>query len=503
MAVKVIEARKPEKKRIRAAVYARVSTDHEDQENSLKNQITHYREVVGGNPDYELIEIYYDLGISGFKESRPGFQRMLEDARRHRFDLIITKSITRFARNTATVLNATRELKELGIGVFFELQNINTLTQAGELLMTVYAAFGQGESEEQSKLSRMAYERKFEAGIPVRHLDQSFGYRMEPDGTFVPDENAVWVKKIFELAVQDYTLANIADFMNKNGIPTVGGAKWTASTVQRILQSEIYKGDFIMQKYFNEGRKQKRNRGERKMFYVENDHEPIVSRELWQRAQDARKKRREYLDDAPEVKEVTEENYPYKDLLFCGHCGRPLYHRIYSEGNRIGWTCSGMTRFGKNFCDGVFVPDAVVQKWHPEQKIFIRKETDELGKVKYRYCNEKTFMRGKSGIKKKPKLPALTKENYPFLGHVKCRYCGHNLTRASNGEHVYWVCSGQKHYKSTFCKGVGYVPNEKLMKLGELTDDIFIGKEIIDGEESYGYTGKPLEYKTGHRRWQK
>lgn len=138
------------------AVYCRVSTKAERQSDSLENQIQHYNEAIGEDPRYELVEIYYDFGISGFKDSRPGFQRMMDDAEAGRFRQVITKAITRFARNTRTVLESTRRLKELGIGVYFELQGIDTLSQEGELLLTLFAAFGQAESEGARRHTLMA-----------------------------------------------------------------------------------------------------------------------------------------------------------------------------------------------------------------------------------------------------------------------------------------------------------------------------------------------------------
>ena len=138
--IQVIKANKNEKEKQRVAAYARVSTEHDEQADSLENQIRYYEDYIAANPDYTFAGIYHDFGISGFKEKRPGFQKMMVDARAGKIDLIITKSITRFARNTDTVLKATRELKEMGIGVFFELQNILTTTAEGELLLTLYAA---------------------------------------------------------------------------------------------------------------------------------------------------------------------------------------------------------------------------------------------------------------------------------------------------------------------------------------------------------------------------
>ena len=174
---------------------------------------------------------------------------MLADARKGKIDLILTKSVSRFARNTSIVLEATRKLKELNVGVFFELQNINTLSGEGELMLTILAAFAQAESESGSVGAKMVYQRKYEAGIPVQYLERSFGFKKDERGVYIADEEeAVWVRKIYDMAAQGYTLAAIKRYLNENNVKTVGGAKWLDSTVLRILENEIYKGDYIMHK---------------------------------------------------------------------------------------------------------------------------------------------------------------------------------------------------------------------------------------------------------------
>ena len=181
-----IEVRKAdmgkEKKRLKVCAYARVSTEASEQENSLENQVSHYTEMIQSNPAYEFAGVYADFGISGFKESRPQFQKMMQDAKNGKIDLIITKSVSRFARNTAIVLKASRELKERNVGIFFELQNINTLTEAGELLLTILAAFAQAESESASESSKMAYLHRIENGEVVAYLERSYGYEKDENG---------------------------------------------------------------------------------------------------------------------------------------------------------------------------------------------------------------------------------------------------------------------------------------------------------------------------------
>ena len=187
MEIQVIKPQKDTFHKLRVCAYCRVSTEEEEQENSLENQIQYYEEEIKANPSYEFAGVYRDFGISGFKENRPGFQEMLQAARNHEIDLIITKSVSRFCRNTDTLLKAVRELKELGVGVIFELQHISTLTESGEVMLTVLAAFAQAESENYSALGKMVYTRKYQAGIPVQYLERSFGYTRGKSGEFLPD----------------------------------------------------------------------------------------------------------------------------------------------------------------------------------------------------------------------------------------------------------------------------------------------------------------------------
>ena len=496
MNVQVIKPQNQENKKLRVAAYARVSTDHEDQANSLDNQIRHYEELISSNPDYEFAGVYHDFGISGYKEDRPGFQKMMEDARAGKVDHIITKSITRFARNTDTVLKATRELKSLGIGVFFELQNITTTTSEGELLMSIYAAFGQAESESASVSAKMVYRRKYEAGEPVQYLEKSFGYTKNEFGDYVPDENAHWVVKMFELAADGYNSGEIARYMNNQGIKTVGGARFTESTVFRILENEIYKGDFIMQKHYNdENRREVRNRGQVPAWYIHEDHQRIVSDRLWQKAQDQIAAKREYLATGSVVGDLSEETYPYMKKIYCAKCGHRLVRRVYSNGNRVCWDCGGMKRFNSDFCTGINVPDCVIRSWDFDGNIYIERTTDELGKKSFGYMTESTWKRTHRKKENPLKLPALTKENYPFLGKVRCKKCGHKLTRKMDAHgNIKWCCAGRKHKGAQFCDGV-IIPDEILRRIGSPEDTVYIGKEIIDGEERYGYTSEPDNYK--------
>ena len=498
MEIQVIKATEQKKnKKLKVAAYARVSTDHDEQANSLESQMKYYEDYITNNPDYEYAGIYHDFGISGFKERRPGFQRMLEDARAGKIDLIITKSITRFARNTDTVLKATRELKEIGVGVFFELQNINTLSSEGELLMTVYAAFGQAESDSASDNAKLAYRRRMTEGRPIQRLEKCFGYRLAGNGEYIPDQNAGWVVKIYELAAEGYTCGDIVKYLNGLGVKSAQGCKFTCSNVSRMIRSVIYKGDFIMQQtYVDENRKQQVNRGELPKVYIKGDHPRIVSDELWEAAQKKLEERSAYLAEGSVVTDPTEENYPYINRIFCAKCGHKLSRRIYSNGNRLSWICSGQKNHNSDFCEGVFIPDSIIRSWGAiDENIYIYKETDQMGKAEYGYIPEREWKKDHKKKRAPFLAPALTLENYPFLGKVYCKKCGSRLIRRVNASGgVRWVCYGRNKKGTDFCEGIT-IPDEILQRVGEPKHNIYIGKEIIDGEERYGYTSKPDQIK--------
>ena len=494
--VNVIPRVETEKKRTRAVVYARVSTKSETQGDSLENQIKHYTETIGADPSMELVEIYYDFGISGFKASRPGFQRMMGDAEEGRFELIITKAITRFARNTQTVLQSTRRLKELGIGVFFELQGINTLSAEGELLMTLFAAYGQAESEGARMHTLMALKKKYDSGEPPRRLEKSMGYSKGEDGEFYPDEYAPMVLEMFEMAADGYTAAQITNYFNAEGRTTHNGKAFNRSSVTRLLRNPAYKGDFIAQRYFvDENRKLRKNDGEKPMYYIEEDHIPIVTTALWDKAQEALDNvTRKATPTKSKPLPLNDENYPYRHSLFCTSCGHRLNRAI--RASRVLWECNGKSRWGKEFCTGVSVTDDEVRGWLPVEGNVYVGEVMEKGVVKgHSFETEEEW--GKTHTKKThiTAAPDLTEENYPYMNRIFCKYCGSRLRRLINKNNtVTWICDGLSRQGKSFCKGIR-VPDEKLKPLSDLSGNFYIRKEKVNGTESYGYSRKPDEKK--------
>ena len=489
MGVKTIAPNMRPLKKLRVCAYCRVSTDEVEQANSLENQIAHYEHLIKSDPVYEFAGIYHDYGISGFKEERPGFQEMLDAARAHKMDLIMTKSVSRFCRNTDTLLKTVRELKGLGIGIFFELQNIDTLSGSGEVLLTVLAAFAQAESDDYSTLAKMVYARKYASGYPIHYLERSYGYALNEDGEIILDpEEAPWIKKIFELSADGYNLGQIARYLNDQGIRTKKGADFTPNTILSILNNEIYKGDYIMHKYFvNDERREVVNRGEADAWYIKDDHVPIVSRKLWDKAQKTLEEKRAYLATRPVIAELNKDNYPYMDKIFCADCGHPLYRRVYSNGNRVSWGCSGQRRYTKRFCKGINVPDDILRGWGDiSGNIYIRSRTDGLGKKTFRYVRESTWRRDHK-VKMAPR--SLTTEDHPYKDRLYCAECGSKLIKyvcSTNGR-LFWICTKMKHEGKSACRGVR-VPDDIVRGL-PTTGDIYISrKEYKDGKRGNCHT---------------
>ena len=270
----------------RVAAYCRVSGQDEKRHDSLENQTAHYTEKIRTHPGWELFHVYMDYGISGYKKRRPGFDALLDACHLGKIDLIITKSISRFARNTLTLLSVTRELSALGINIYFELQNIYTLSAEGELLLTLYGAFAQAESDNARKQTLMSIRQRYEAGEPTRRLEKCLGYKKLPSGDFVPDENAPLVEELFSMAASGMNVYQITKYLNKKHIRTQNGKDFCRTGVTRILRNESYTGDFVYQRYYvNDERRLVPNRGEKPMYRIENDHVPLVSRALWEEVQ--------------------------------------------------------------------------------------------------------------------------------------------------------------------------------------------------------------------------
>ena len=232
-------------------------------------------------------------------------------------------------------------------------------------------------------------------------------------------------------------------------------------------------------------------------WYIEDDHPPIVSRQLWDKAQEARKKKRDYLDMDCQIREVTEENYPYKGHLFCAKCGSPLTHRIYSNGNRMSWDCSGRRRHGKEFCDGIHVPDTAVRQWKFDGNIYISVKDSRKSIKEFSYTKESSWSRRHKKKEFVRDVPELTEENYPYYRSIFCAECGSRLVRhiKKHGD-IVWECNGRKRKGAAYCEGVR-IPDRVVQAFMPIRKAIYIKeRKGRNGTKHYSYSCKKPERAT-------
>ena len=346
----------------RVAAYCRVSTDSEEQLNSYEAQKSYYTQKIEESSDWEMAEIYADEGISGTSmKKRTEFKKMITACKRGRIDLIITKSLSRFARNTVDCLETVRLLKANGIGVYFEKENINTLTESSEFLITLFSGFAQAESESLSKNVAWGWRKSAEAGNVYFQYKRMLGYRKGADGQpeIVPEEAEI-IRRIYRRYLAGCSLGQIKQELEQDNIPTAQKVeRWSSAVIHNILTNEKYMGDALLQKTYITDcitKKVKKNMGERPMYYVENDHPAIVSREMFDQVQKEmtrRSSKRKVLQKSGKTElGKYSGKYALTELLVCGECGSP-YKRVTWARNgkkRIVWRCVSRLEFGTKYC---------------------------------------------------------------------------------------------------------------------------------------------------------
>jgi DNA invertase Pin-like site-specific DNA recombinase len=333
---------------VRVAAYARVSTDSEEQETSLIAQEDYYRKKILEHPGWLFVKIYIDHGISGLSINRRAqFNRMIEDCLAGQIDLILTKSISRFARNTVDTITIVRKLKEKGIGVYFEKENIYTLDSKGEFILTLMSSLAQEESRSMSENIAWGIRKSFSDGKVKVPYKRFLGYdRGDTKGTMVVNcEQAVIVRRIFRMYMQGYTARKIAKTLASEGVVSPGGLEhWRGGTVLSILSNEKYKGDALLQKVFTVDylqKKLKKNEGELPQYYVEGSHEAIISPWLFDYIQEIKRYRDETYGNSYLGKELLQTKF------VCGECGSLLCRRdrYYPNGKkRVWWQCKTQTQ---------------------------------------------------------------------------------------------------------------------------------------------------------------
>ena len=363
---------------LRVAAYCRVSTEQEEQQNSYQVQISYYTDLINKKKEWTLAGIFADEGISGTQtKKRTEFNRMIRMCRNKKIDLVITKSISRFARNTVDCLEYVRQLKDLGIGVIFEKENINTLTMTSEFMIALYGSFAQAESESISKNVSWGKEKAYREGKVAFQYSKLLGYRKGEDGKpeIVPEE-AETVKMIYGMFLNGYSMKSIKDILENRDLLTPTGKKtWSESLVRSILQNEKYVGNALLQKTYTVdciSHKVVKNHGERPMYLVSDHHAAIIDRDTYNRVQQelARRSSKRKVSD----KTITEQGkysskYALTELLICGHCGTPYRRTTWaSRGKKqIVWRCISRLEHGKKYC-----PDSPSIKEEQLHKAIIR-----------------------------------------------------------------------------------------------------------------------------------
>lgn len=335
-------------KKLKVAAYCRVSTDQDEQLNSFENQVSYYTAYINNKPEYEMAGIFADEGISGTStRKRTEFNRMIADCERGKIDLVIVKSISRFARNTQDCLHYARKLKNLGIGIFFEKENINTMDGAGELLFTILSSLAQEESRSISENSKWGIRKKFSDGEILLNANRFLGYDKDENGNLIINEaQAVIVKRVFQEFMDGVNPDVISKRLNDENVPgCTGEPKWSCGTIWGMLSNEKYNGDTILQKTYTVDyltKRTKKNTGQVAQYYIENDHQPIIDKDFWNAVQLEIKRRKNFMEayHLRTMGRYTDEQ-PFSSRVTCAECGH-IYHRrtLMRSGKQLKvWMC--------------------------------------------------------------------------------------------------------------------------------------------------------------------
>ena len=356
----LLTSKKDRNVKLRVAAYCRVSTDDEDQINSYNAQVAFYTDYICNNPKWCFAGIYADEGITGTLVSkRKRFQDMIKDCEKGKIDLILTKSVSRFARNTVDSLNYVRKLKSMNIGVFFEEQNINSLTTDSEMFIGLYSVIAQSESENISANVRWGIQQRMKNGTYAFRYNL-LGYRKGEDGhpEIVPEEAEI-IRRIFSMYLDGGSTNQIKDYLESNAILTkTGKSIWDKKVIRDILQNEKYTGDMLMQKTYRTdclSKKIRKNNGELPKYLITNNHQAIIDRETFKLVQlemARRSSKRKSSDRGLTELGKYSGKYALSELLICGECGSPFRRRISNcrGEKKVYWRCLNRIEHGKQYC---------------------------------------------------------------------------------------------------------------------------------------------------------
>lgn len=356
--------------KLRVAAYCRVSTDSEEQASSYEVQIEHYTSYINGNPEWKLAGIYADDGISGTNtKKREEFNRMIEDCMAGKIDMIITKSISRFARNTLDCLKYIRQLKDKYIPVYFEKENINTMDSKGEIMLTIMASLAQQESQSLSQNVKLGIQYRYQQGeVQVNH-NRFLGYTKDENKKLViVAEEAEVIKRIYREYLEGESLLQIGRGLEADGIMTAAKKpKWRPETIKKMLQNEKYIGDALLQKTYTVdflSKKRVVNNGIVTQYYIENNHEPIIPRDLYMQVQEEMLRRTNIRSGKGGKKRVYSSKYALSSIVYCGECS-DIYRRVHWNNRgckSIVWRCVSRLEEKDSDCNSPTIKEEVLQQ---------------------------------------------------------------------------------------------------------------------------------------------
>lgn len=362
--------KKAEKPKLRVAAYCRVSTDSDEQATSYEAQIEHYTEYISKNPEWVLAGIFADDGITGTNtKKRDEFNRMIEECHAGNIDMIITKSISRFARNTLDCLKYIRELKDLNIPVFFEKESINTMDAKGEVLLTIMASLAQQESQSLSQNVKLGIQYRYQQGkVQINH-NRFLGYTKDADGNLVIEpEQAEIVRRIYREYLQGLSMDKIAAGLEADGILTgAGKAKWHTSTINKILRNEKYIGDALLQKTYTTDfltKKRIKNNGTVPQYYVEGDHEAIIPKDIFLLVQEELVRRRVVHTSDNGKRHCYSCKHCFSQIVICGECGE-FFRRVHWNNRgckSIVWRCCSRLKATGHACHSRTVNETLLER---------------------------------------------------------------------------------------------------------------------------------------------
>lgn len=347
--------------RKRVAAYARVSGDREEAFHSLSAQTSYYQRIISENPEWEFAGIFSDRGITGTKDARPGFQAMMAACREKKIDMVLAKSITRFARNTVILLETVRELKSLDIAVYFEEEHINTLSGEGELMISLLAARAQEESRSASENQKWRIQKNYEKGIPV--TGNCLGYRMVDHQFLIDEAEEQVVLRIFSMYLSGMGITAIANKLTSEQVKNMNGTcEWHIESIRRILHNEKYSGDLRLQKKYRSDYLEKRtviNKGEKPFYLVNDAHDPIIDRETFAVVQGELERRAQKY-----ARSKKSTRYPFTGIIQCCKCGKHYFRIIAAPGTKYEkatWACGLSNKYGKKRCDATWkIPEDIL-----------------------------------------------------------------------------------------------------------------------------------------------